>query len=566
MISKEKPWMKYFKDVPDEKAAECKAVTFVYNRNKDNPGDIALNYFGHEITFGELFEQIKRTAASFVKHGVKKGDIVSVCSVKTPEIVYAFYALDYIGATGNMIDPRSSTQGVHDYFEEVDSRLVITLDVAYPRAKAAAEGTAVREIIVVSPADSLAGIKKPLYKLSHKDKNQYDGNALMWKDFIESGRGTEAQEAAYDPDHAAVIVHTGGTTGLPKGVCLPDKAFNALAVQYGINGFVRRDRFLDVMPPFIAYGFAAGTHLPLCFGVADVIIPSCEREEMGELVMKYKPAHMAATPMHYITMIQHPKLQKADLSFLKTPGAGGDGMNLGGELAVNEFFRSHGCKTPIAKGWGMTECCSTAATCMGEAIYKPGSVGVPLCMTTVSVFDPDTGRELDYNQQGELAILSPNVMLGYYHNPAETANALRRHEDGAVWLHTGDIGHMDEDGFIFIDSRIKRIIIRSDGFKVFPANIENAVSKYDGVEVCSSVGVRDTDCDQGQTPVVFVVLKKEYTGREKEAEEAIRRLCEENIPSYMFPAKYFFVDALPYTPIGKVDYRKLEEQAVSLSA
>ncbi len=562
-ISTQKPWLKYFDHLPDERATECSVYAFLKQHNQDYPNDIALNYFDHRITFGEMFQQIQKTAAAYLKLGVKKGDIVSICSVTTPEVIYSFYALDMIGATANMIDPRTSTAGVHEYLLEVHSKVAVSLSVAYPRMKAAAEGTEVEKIIVISPADSLKGIKKPLYKLTNKDTNSYDSNAVMWKDFIAGGIGIQVKEEPYDPNHCIVIVHTGGTTGVPKGVMLPDKAFNVLAVQYTINNFERRQKFLDVMPPFIAYGFACGVHMPLIVGVEVVIIPQVDPEKLGDLLLKYKPTHMAGVPMHYITMIKHPKLQNADLSFLKTPGVGGDAMNKGSEKEVVEFLRARGCKCYLTMGYGMTECCSTATTCMGEKIYKEGSVGVPVCLTTVSIFDEVTGEELGYNQDGEICVLSPNVMLGYYNNEKETANVLRRHADGKVWLHTGDIGHMDEDGFVYIASRTKRIIIRHDGFKIFPPIIENAISKHEAVDVCSAVGAKDPDNEQGRLPVVFIVLYKGYEKRKDEVLKEVKEICEKELPEYMQPMEYRFVDKLPYTLIGKVDYRTLEAEAAS---
>lgn len=556
-----KPWLKLFdREIPDEKSTECTVFKYLYDRNKDGLSDIALNYIDNEISFGDLFKNIQQTARALAEYGVKKGDVVTVCSVMTPEIIYLFYAMDLIGATPNMVDPRTSTQGVHEYIEEVGSELVCTLSVAYPRLKKASEDTKVKNILVVSPADSLKGIKKPLYKLANKDKNEYDERTLFWKDFFEKGNNGKADyDTEYDDQHAAVIVHTGGTTGIPKGVLLGDKAFNALALQYGINGFERRHRFLNVMPPFIAYGFACGVHLPLSHGVASVLIPQLDPEKLGSLLLKYKPSHMAGVPLHYQTIARDKKLKNSDLSFLKTSGVGGDAINTGAEQEVNDFLLSHGCPYKLCKGYGMTECCSTAATNMGPN-NKLGSIGYPLCLTTIGIFEPGTENELGFNQDGEICITGPNLMLGYFNKPAETADVLRTHTDGKVWLHTGDIGRMDEDGFIFIDARIKRIIIRHDGFKIFPSAIENVVGAHPDVECCAAVSTADKEHLQGKLPIVHVVLKKNISNSVQNIETEIKSLCEKDLAEYAQPVGFKFRDTLPYTPIGKVDYLALEAE------
>jgi len=559
--SEAKPWLKYFpKDLPTEDMAEKTLYRCVYDRNKEYKDQPTISYFGNEITYGKFFDSVKTTAAALQKSGVKKGDVVTMCSVMLPEIIFLFYALDYIGATPNLIDPRYSTENVREYINRVESKLVVTIDAAYPRVAKSVIGTKAEKILVVSPADSMVGMTKVIYKLTNKDKNEYKSNVVMWKDFFASGKGTQAKEEPYDPNHVALIVYTGGTTGSPKGVMLPDKGVNSLAIQYSVNEFKRGDRFLNIIPPFVAYGFSCGIHLNLTLGIVCCVVPKFDAEKVGDLMVKYHTNHTACVPMHYQNMLKSPKLQNADLSFIVTTGCGGDAINTEAEKKVNDFLASHGCKSKLCKGWGMTEVSSTAATCTGD-INKLGSVGIPLCMTTIGIFEPGTENELDYNTKGEVCICTPNRMLGYYNNPEESAKVLRKHSDGKIWVHTGDVGRMDEDGFIFIEARIKRIIIRHDGFKIFPFAIENVVAQHPDIAICSAVAMDDPEHAQGKYPRVFIVLKDDCTKSTEQVEKEVRELCEKNLAEYVQPYEYRFVSELPYTPTGKVDYRALELRA-----
>jgi len=554
-----KPWLAFWGDsLPEERETECTTFQYLYERNKDYPFDIALRYFDGKITYGELFQNIQKAARAFRALHVKKGDIITICSVMTPETVYITYALNILGATPNMIDPRTSAEGMRDYIEEVNSDIVCTLPVAYPKIREAIKSLGVRHVIVASPDASLSPVKKGMYRLLNRDRNSYDSNVLMWPDFVRKGSlGEDLKGEPYDPEHAAMIVHTGGTTGDPKGVMLGDKAFNALAMQMQIKRLERKHRMLNIMPPFIAYGFANGVHLPLSYGAEVILIPQFNVSKFGALLNKYRAEHMAGVPLHYQMLIRDLKMKEADLSFLISTGCGGDGISLGAEDEVNRFLEDHQSPYKLCKGYGMTEVASTATVSVRE-INKRGSVGIPLFMTSIGVFKPGTDEELDFNTEGEICISGPNVMLGYYGKPEETAKIKIRHRDGRDWIHSGDIGWMDEEGFVFISSRIKRLIIRHDGFKVFPSAIENVISRHPDVEVSCAVAAKDPDHKQGDLPFVYLQLRKEQKKSCEKIKSEVAELCTRMLAEYAVPIDYEFVEHIPYTPIGKVDYLKLE--------
>ena len=558
--SQAKPWLKYYdQKFIDQTLPALSAFEYVCQRSKNHLNDTALEYYGRKFAYADLIVNVKKTAAALRGAGVKKGDIITVVSIMTPEIIALFYAADMMGATLNLVDPRYSVEGIREYIEEVDSHLLVCLNVVYERCRQAAKRTNVEKVIVLSPADSLPPVMAVGYKLTTPDKNKYASNVIRWKQFIKGGEGQSTAAEPYDPDHACVVVHTGGTTGSPKGVMLTDDCFNGIALQFQAYPklFHRGQKLMNVMPPFIAYGFACGIHLPLVLGFTVIIIPNLDPAKLGSLVLKHKPEHMFGVPTHYQQLASDPKLRDKDLSFIINYAAGGDSLSRGAEQTVNDFLAAHGARYPIAKGYGMTEV-SSAATVAAGLDNKPGSVGIPMVDTVVAAFEPGTDQELPIGQRGELCISGPCLMKGYYNKPEETAILLRRHPDGRVWAHTGDMGYLDEDGFVYLDSRIKRMIIRHDGFKVFPSMIENVVSRHPAVHQCSVVGCTDKDHTQGRLPFVYIVLKADITAKKKQVIRELERMCAEELPEYVQPVAYKFISSRPMTPVGKVDYRQLE--------
>ncbi len=560
-----RPWLKYYdQKFIEQTPPECSAFEYVCRQNKNHLTETAITYYGRKITYADLIVNVKKTAAAFRALGMKKGDIATVVSVMTPEVIYAFYAADMIGASLNLVDPRYSAEGIHDYIDEVDSRLLICLNVTYERCRQAAKRTNVERVLVISPADSLPVHLAIGYRMTNPDKNHYKSNVIRWKDFIAQGQNQTMNAEPYDPQHTCVVVHTGGTTGSPKGVMLTDVDFNSIAQQFGAYDrlFRRGQKLMNIMPPFIAYGYACGVHLPLALGLTVVIIPNLDPAKLGALVWKYKPEHMFGVPAHYQQLASSPLLKNKDLSFIRNYAAGGDAITVGAEQTVNEFLAAHGVEFALAKGYGMTEV-SSAATAASGIANKVGSVGIPLVNTIVSVFEPGTETELPIGERGEICISGPATMKGYYNKPEETEILLRRHADGRLWVHTGDIGYMDEDGFVFLDSRIKRLIIRHDGFKVFPSMIENVISRHPAVHQCSVVGCTDKDHVQGRLPFVYIVLDPACDKKKRQIVKELRQLCQEELPEYVQPVGYKFISEMPFTPIGKVDYRKLEEEITS---
>lgn len=557
----DKPWLKYYSDEAiNEPLPECTMYEYLWENNKDHLDDVALVYFGRKITYDTLFSEIKKAAVAFIAAGVSAGDVVLMTTVTVPETIYAFYALNRIGAISNMADPRTSTEGIHKFAQEVNAKLILTIDVAYPKIAKAAVGTAVEKIITLSPADSLPSIKRAAYKAANHQAKPTGSNCESWHEFISSSKRDICLPPANASSDCCVMVHTGGTTGTPKTVMLSNQNLNTMAMQYALLGIdiSREQSFLNIMPPFIAYGVVLGIHMPLCLGLNDILIPQLDPNKFADLILKYKPAHLAGVPMHYEQLRTSPKAKKADLSFFRMTGCGGDGMAEGFETAINGFLLQHKCKYPITKGYGMTEI-SSAATTNKLELNKLGSVGIPHLKTTVAIFEVGTDKELPYGEVGEICMRSPTVMLGYYNAPDEEKKVLVKHSDGETWIHSGDIGHMDTDGFLYINGRLKRMIIRPDGHNVWPSQIENVILSYPGVENCAVVGLPNPSGKHGMIPTAFIVLSDP-----KITAAAIDAYSKEHLPERDCALEYRFVSDIPLTPIGKVDYRALEKTAAQM--
>ena len=564
--SRDKPWLKYYSEnAINAQLPACTIYDYLYQSNKDFCSRTALNYFKRKISYGELFENIEKAARALKQNGVGRGSIVTVLMPTLPETVYLFYAFGKIGAIGNMVDPRASAEGICNYIQEVESELLIIVDVALPKIADILNKTTIQKVLVISPADSLIPVLRTLYKVRQKKVQSFMVPLFGWKSFIAEGAAyTGTTSIEYEPNRPVAIVHTGGTTGRPKGVMLTNDNLNVSAYQCTISGlnFQRKHTWLNIMPPFIAYGVGNGLHLPLTVGMEVILIPQFEPNKFDKLLLKHRPNHITGVPSHYENIINSRKVKNKDLSYLIEPIVGGDSMNIDLEQQTNQFFKNHNAKCHVVKGYGMTEVSAAVSVCAIDRCNQIGSVGIPFTHTIISIFDIENGEELSYNHQGEVCITGPNTMLGYYKNPKATSEIIVRHKDGLDWVHSGDIGYMTEDGMLFIVDRIKRMIVRHDGFKVFPSMIEKTISSHAAVQSCCVVGIPDKKHSQGKLPVVHVVLASEFSGQKSDVQQQLAALCQKELPEYAQPVDYVFRDSLPLTPIGKVDYRTLEGKFV----
>ena len=554
----DKPWLKYYDVLPEEvEIPNVSLYEYIYN-NKHNLNDVALNYYHKKITYRELFENVSKYASNFVRLGIKKGDIVPICCLTTPEMLYSFFALNKIGAVANMLDPRIGAIGLKNHINENNSKFLITLDVLNSKLNGFINDTTLDNVIMLSIGDSLPKIKEFIISLKLKkqmESLEFKGNIYTVNDF----KNNSNYGNSFNTSDAVCIVYTGGTTGEPKAVMLSNSNFVAMAIGYSklkIN-MKRKDTFLSIIPPFFPYGICVSTYVPIALGLETIIIPKFDISIFSKIMMEYKPNHITGVPRYWEEFMKFISDKRIDLSFIKSAGCGGDGMNAVLEEEINNFLKKHNSTSKIMKGYGMTEVSSSAVTCTDNC-NEIGSVGIPLICNNVSIFDIETGEEISYleNKNGEVCINSPCTMLGYRNNKEATNELIKVHNDGLRWVHTGDCGRLDKDGKLYIEGRYKRIILRR-GQTIYPNSIEDIIMKSGYVESVAVVAMNHPN--YVNVPVACIKLKEEYKNCFDIIKERLQNLCKDILPEYSLPYEYQMLENMPYTNAGKIDFKFLEE-------
>ncbi len=560
------PWLKYFDENSLSLDFEPMSIyQLMASKNSSYQEDIALSYFGNKITYGKLLTNIDVVAKSLINLGVKKGDIVIMSMPNTPEAEYIFYAINKIGAVINSVDPRASKEVIKKDIIDSNAKFFFSLDVIDDKLKEIANGTSLEKIISISPYVSLPFPLKQVMKIKNRKRN-FDNNLFMnWHKFLDLGKKyTGEVPNIYEPNAPAVIVHTGGSTGTPKGVILSNENFNSLIYQqmYSNMGFERNKKFLNILPPFIALGLNNAMHLSACLGLESIMIPSFEPEDFPKLIMKYKPNIVLGGPIHWNIVMNSELLDDKDLSFLEICCSGGDKMPKEIQEKVQSFLKKHNAKANIWLGYGATET-SAGTTCVKNDCFRYESVGAPYLKNILKICDTDTNEEIrGYGNIGELRVHAPTIMMGYFGDAKnENDSVIVTDEYGKKWYKTGDLAHFDSDGMVYIDGRIKRIITRR-GFKIYPSYVESLILKHPLVKECAVVGVADPD--ELNIPVANIVLKEEYDDPDTREEVVafIDNAIANELPEYSTMAGYNFLKELPKTPIGKLDFKKLEKMGI----
>ena len=531
------------------------------------PSNVALSYMGVKTTFKALKQKVLETAAAYTALGVRPGDKVTVCLPNVPQAVFSLYALNYIGAIASMIHPLSAEGEIIFYIKTAGSRFCITLDQFAEKFNEVLKKTDLEKLIITGAEDELNFVKKSAYRLFIKTKKQKSvktgGKMILWSDFIKAGKKTVVTAAHKKDVDPAVILFSGGTTGVTKGIMLSNLNFNALACQtiemahYPVRGA----KMLAAMPVFHGFGLGVCIHTMMVAGGTSILVPRFNVKSYAELIMKNRPNFIAGVPTLFEALTRNQYLDKADLSCLKGVFSGGDSLSVELKKKFDAFLKSHNCSVRIREGYGTTECV-TASCLTPYDKEKEGSIGIPYPDTYYMICKPGTTEPCDANEDGEICLRGPSVMLGYLDRPQETADTLRTHADGYVWLHTGDLGFMDEEGFIFFKQRIKRMIITS-GYNVYPSQIENIIDGHPAVQMSCVIGVKDPY--KMQKVKAFVVLKEGYNPDDT-VKNDILEYCKKNIAKYAMPYDVEFRSELPKTLVGKVAYTVLEKEEAAKTA
>ncbi len=555
------PWYKWYDGVKEhEDYPEYSLYSLLEDSAKKHSNFIAYNYFGKKATYSEFIRQIEEAARAFLSLGVKPGEKVSICMPNTPEALISFYALNRIGAVANMIHPLSAENEIKYYVNLTDSKVIVAINISLNKINHILPETKIKTVIQVSPADSMpfplsAGY---YFKMGRKLNIEKNTAALKWSEFIKKGKnysGSTFHEGA--KDDTAAILYSGGTSGFPKEIELTNLNFNALAIQsFDIcHTLKERDKVLAIMPIFHGFGLGICVHTVLYFGGTSVILPQFNAHDFDRLLVKYKPNVIAGVPTLFELMLRNKRMEHVDLSFLHCVISGGDSLSESLKKKVDLFLKEHGSDATVREGYGLTEC--VTGSCMIPANhYKPGSIGVPYPDTYYKIINSETLEEMPYGEDGEIVLSGPTVMKGYYKEEEETKDTLRMHEDGKVWLHTGDMGCMDEDGFVYFKQRIKRMIV-SSGYNIYPQYVENIIDSVPEVLMSCVIGIDHPV--KKQVAKAFIVLKEGIEPTE-EIRGKIRKCCEKNLAKYSRPYEYEFRKELPKTLVGKVAFNVLAEE------
>ncbi len=525
------------------------------------PNNVAFDFMGRSTTYKTLVKEVESCAKALRTIGVREGDKVTIAMPNCPQAIQTFYAVNLIGGICNMIHPLSAENEIEFYLNESESVTAITLDQFYNKFENIRQNTKVVNIVIASIKDELSKPVKAGYMLTEGRKIQKipdDAPVIRWNEFLRMGKhcfyNYKVKRTGSDP---AVILYSGGTTGTTKGILLSNRNFNALGQQViAANPMFRvGDKMLAAMPLFHGFGLGVCIHTMLSQGGRCILIPRFTAETYAKQITKYRCNFIAGVPTLYEALLRLPSMDKADLSSLKGVFSGGDSLSIELKKKFDKFLYDHNAKIQIREGFGLTECV-TASCLTPPHMAKVGSIGLPFPDTYYKIVEPGTDKELPYGEEGEILIAGPTVMMEYIKHPEETARTLRHHADGLTWMYTGDLGMMDEEGFIYFRGRAKRMII-SSGYNIYPGQLENILDANEFVHMSCVIGVPDPY--KMQKVKAFVMLKPGVP-ESPETKEAILAYCRKNIAKYAMPYDIEFRRELPKTLVGKVAYRVLEEE------
>ena len=561
--SARQPWLKYYEEdgIPAHiEYPDCSMVDMVIQSAEKWPDNTAYSYYGHKVTYKNFVKKIEKTARALKNYGVKEGDRVTICMPNTPEGITMVYAVNMVGAICNMVHPLSSEKELEYYIKVADSKYVLVIDAVFDKIYRLRDTASLERIIVVRPSAGLGFLKKKLYNTLHIKKVKLpsnDSRVVLWEDFIANSyfyQGNYHEErGGEDP---AIIMYSGGTTGAPKAVMLSNYNINAESICDAsmIRQVTPGATVLSILPLFHCFGLGVCVHTPLCKGMGCILIPAFSYKQFAEIIRKNEPNFIVGVPTLFEALI-NTKLKPSDLSSVKAVICGGDALNQTLRNKINTYLKNHGSDAKIRVGYGLTE--GSGAVCLSpENAFSDGIIGAPLPDTDIKIIKNATFDEVPAGEEGEICISGPLVMMGYLGDDAETAQTLRLHDDGKIWLHTGDLGYVGEDGFLYFAQRLKRMII-SSGYNIYPTHLESIINSHEGVLTSTVIGIDHPH--KGQVPKAFIVLKPGYKASKK-VEREIRELLERNIPIYALPAAYEFRDKLPQTKIGKVAFKELEKE------
>ena len=552
MLRSDSVWKKYHTAARTE-YPDGSMTAFLRETAKAHPDRIALEYYGLRISFRRLMARIDRCAAGLQAAGIGPGDTVSVVLPNLPQALISFYAINRLGAVANMLHPSLSGRTLWQAVQSTESRALIILDSVYAGCcSSAPENRAEIPVFLVSARAVLPLQRRGKIRPCPRERWIHSWHRLLQSGAHPVGPDTGKAEAV------AAILYSGGTDGEPKAVALTNRNFNCLAVQlydvYEPEGAVGV-RALAVMPVFHAFGLGVCVHGMLCNALCVFPVPEYRPDACARLIFRRKIGFLLGVPAFFEAFSRAAELETKNGSFIKLVASAGDRMTPALRERLNRKLKEAGSDARVREAYGLTEC--TAGCCIDPFFHpKPGSIGFPFADTLMQIVRPDTDESLPDGEAGEICVSGPTVMAGYRNASGEGAAVLRRHGDGRLWLHTGDLGYRDAEGYYFYLQRLSRMIITA-GYNVYPAALEKRLMETGLLRECCVVG--QTDRALGQRVCAFVVLKNPKENLEN-AGKILLAACRDGGAAYEVPARVSFLDRLPRTELGKPDFHRLEEE------
>ena len=539
-----KPWIKFYDSHVPEYIDYARTTMYhaVVKTAETYPHSIAYDFMGNESTYQQMIKQIDQCARSLASLGLKPGDRMTIAMPTSPQAVICFYAINKIGAIASMIHPLSPPKQIEFFLNLSRSKFALTIDSVYPNFKQILGNTNLKGLILTQFSQDVIDVA---------DSQQI----FQWNDIMARSY-PEIPEFKMDPDEMAVILYSGGTTGVPKGIMLSNYNFIAEGTQVATwMDLSDKDSSLAILPIFHGFGLGVCVNAIFMGGGKSILVPSFTPDQVVDLIKNKKPTLIFGVPTLYEALNRNQKFQKTNLSFLKAAFCGADTLPRTTKEKFEEICKNNGSNVQLREGYGLTEAVTgICAMPLGE--YREKSIGIPMSDMMMKVVEIGTSTEVSIGQEGELCIHGPAVMLGYLNKPEETAKTLKKHDDGKIWLHTGDIATMDKDGFFYFKLRLKRMI-KSSGFNVYPAQVEDVLYSHPDVLEACVIGVPDEK--QVQIVKAFVVLKDINKESPNLAEDIIK-FCQENLLKWSCPREIEFSKQLPKTLVGKINFKLLEEQ------
>ena len=536
--------------------------SFLFETAKKFPSAPAILFEGKSISFSALCKEIDRVASGLVKKGIQSGDRVMICMPNIPQAAVLFYAVNRIGGVAVMAHPLLSAEELAHHIKESRVKAVCTLDLLEEKFRHLWPEKTAKLLIVAKISEHLPPIKRQLYSLTKEKKKPLsplpaDVQRIPYQALSNASPLQSPHPGA--ADEVAAILYSGGTTGVPKGILLTNKNFNALAMQTAAAGDCIKPGhlMLGILPLFHGFGLGICLHTVLVHGCAVLLVPKFSVKTFATCLKKAKPNYIAGVPTLFEALLRADGLANTDLSFLEGVFCGGDSLSPSLKDRVDAFLSDHGAKVQIREGYGTTECV-TASCLTPKSESRRGSIGLPFPDTRYCICQPGTITPLPPEEEGEICLSGPTVMQGYDGHPEETERVLLPHEDGEIYLHTGDLGKMDRDGYVYFLQRRGRLII-SSGYNIYPSQIEEALDHHPDVWHSAVIGLPDVY--KGQRVKAFVVPKKGISPDQTERDRLMAYL-KNRIARYALPSEIEFRTELPKTAVGKIDTKKLERESI----